>query len=158
MCSLSTRSNHRKSTLRYVNVSRFFSSCPTLAYCRARGVAVCRSVCEKLAHVLSGHSFIVETDYKNLELFWKLASFKCDRWWRELSAFNISFVHIAGTTMGLPETLSRVTCSVILSGQPSYFPVEVAEVLDLVHNPISGMLDPVRCVENQRLKAILGQV
>jgi hypothetical protein len=56
---------------------------------------------------------------------------------------------------GIPYTLSRVNCSVIMFGQPLYSTVEVAELLDLVHD---AMLDLAKCVEIFQLEAILGQV
>jgi Integrase zinc binding domain len=40
--------------------------------------------------------------------------------------------------MGNRDTPSPVTCAVIVSGQPSYTSVEIAELIDRVHNAYVG--------------------
>jgi hypothetical protein len=59
----------------------------------------------------------------------------------ELSSLNISFVNIANTTVGIPDTLSLVMCLVMVSGQPSYPSLEITELLDLVQNAYVGHVE-----------------
>jgi hypothetical protein len=105
-----------------------------LAYCGKRGLCYLLGCGGEAAD----HRFIIDTDHRNLEQFWKLKSPKISNWWGRLSSNDFIISHISGDSMGLPDTLSRIKCAPIASHLDSYTPAQINELLDLVHNALVG--------------------
>jgi hypothetical protein len=99
----------------------------------------------KWEHLLRGHSFVVETDHRNLSFIQNSETPKIVRWRLALQDYQFVIRHIPGSTNVVADALSRILL----------VRVEKVDLIRGVHNDVVGHHGVVRC---ERMLRARGEV